>query len=816
MKSRFLLVSAFLIFAHLGLVCSQNSDLPPVPADLFVDADPLFPLETLFSDNATKSVRLHPSGEQILFLAPWEGNSNVFIANVSDVHNERALVTTFKERTVRASWTHLPNVLLLIVDNEGDENYQLYSADCNGLLAGGRPAQTETETERVSAPEYRNWTVPECVVTPLGRAAAGGGDGSSSSSSSASRPVRTVLAGMSYRHPEVVVIGENGRTPVYFDLYKVNLLTGERELVYENNAYTSFRFDLDLQVRLLAGPVPGGSVTRWDLVLPSEASSSSSIVGGGGEGTISLDRLQTFRTFGFDEELNSRAVGFDESGDILFFADGKDTDTAALKKVNVSRWFASSPDAETEEGGGEGEETILFHRESADAESFLRNPTTRIPEAVRFEYTEPEWVPLPNAPPHVARALEVLSDAAKTRGLVSSISRSTDDKTWLVVFSPTDGPVLYEILRPFDISEEVEDGGDGQTSALEKLFVSLPELADLPLSRREPVVIPTRDNRTMVSYLSLPLWEQRRRDAGLPPRAFPMVLTVHGGPWSRDRHQFDHTDQIMQNRGYAVLSVNFRGSTGFGRDFLTASYGEWGGQMHDDLLDAVMWAERENIALPNRTCIYGGSYGGYAALAGLTLTPTFFACGVSVVGISNLVTLANSFPPYWLPYRAHMLQRIGGDPADPEGRAFLESVSPLFFADRIQRPLLIVHGANDPRVPQGESDQIVEAMQLHGTPVTYLLFEDEGHGLSKEPNRLAMLGAGEAFLHQNLGGRCLCDETLLGDARRVARADTQNLLAPAPSSDTPPRPYESSEEGEGGVEERSEQQGLFTRLLLRA
>jgi dipeptidyl aminopeptidase/acylaminoacyl peptidase len=264
-------------------------------------------------------------------------------------------------------------------------------------------------------------------------------------------------------------------------------------------------------------------------------------------------------------------------------------------------------------------------------------------------------------------------------------------------------------------------------------------------------VIRSRDGLNLVSYLTLPREADPDGD-GRPSRPAPLVLSVHGGPWARDSWGLDSVHQWLANRGYAVLSVNFRGSTGFGKQFVNAANREWAAKMHDDLLDAVDWAVREGIAPRDKVCILGASYGGYAALVGLTFTPTVFACAVDVVGPSNLITLLNTIPPYWEPGIAQFTARAG-DHRTEEGRKFLESRSPLTFVDRIQRPLLIGQGANDPRVKQSESDQIVSAMQKKGIPVTYVVYPDEGHGFVRPENRLSFNAVVEAFLSQHLGGR---------------------------------------------------------------
>jgi dipeptidyl aminopeptidase/acylaminoacyl peptidase len=263
-----------------------------------------------------------------------------------------------------------------------------------------------------------------------------------------------------------------------------------------------------------------------------------------------------------------------------------------------------------------------------------------------------------------------------------------------------------------------------------------------------PVTVAARDGLPLVCYLTRPVAGAGAGNDG----ADPLVLLVHGGPWGRDQWGFHPLHQWLADRGYAVLSVNFRGSTGFGKAFVNAGDREWGAKMQDDLHDAVAWAVREGVADPERVAIMGGSYGGYAALAGLTFTPEAFACGVDIVGPSNLVTMVETIPPYWRSLIEVDAKRVG-DSRTEEGRAFLWSRSPLASADRIRRPLLIAHGANDPRVARAESDEIVGAMGANGVPVTYVVFPDEGHGFVRPPNRLAFRAVTEAFLGAVLGGR---------------------------------------------------------------
>ncbi len=259
--------------------------------------------------------------------------------------------------------------------------------------------------------------------------------------------------------------------------------------------------------------------------------------------------------------------------------------------------------------------------------------------------------------------------------------------------------------------------------------------------------IKSRDGLELVSYLTLPAGTPRT-----PTTPLPMVLVVHGGPWGRNEYGFDPQHQWLADRGYAVLSVNFRGSTGFGKAFLNAGDLQWGRKMHDDLLDGVDWAVEQGIADRARVAIMGGSYGGYATLAGLAFTPEVFCCGVDIVGPSNLETLMATIPPYWAAFFENLARRVG-DPRTEEGRKLLKERSPLNSAGAIAKPLLIGQGANDPRVKQAESDQIIAAMRAKGLPVTYVLYPEEGHGFAEPANRISFYAIAEAFLAAHLGGR---------------------------------------------------------------
>jgi dipeptidyl aminopeptidase/acylaminoacyl peptidase len=270
----------------------------------------------------------------------------------------------------------------------------------------------------------------------------------------------------------------------------------------------------------------------------------------------------------------------------------------------------------------------------------------------------------------------------------------------------------------------------------------MPELNKYELTRMEPISYTARDGLTIQGYMTFPSWKEKKN--------LPMVLNVHGGPWARDAWGYDPVTQWFANRGYACLQVNFRGSTGYGKDFVNAGDREWAAKMHDDLIDGVNWAVEQGYADSEKVAIFGGSYGGYAALVGATFTPDVFRCAVDIVGPSNLVTLLKSIPPYWSTMLAMFHKRVGNPDTEEE---FLKSRSPLFKVDQIEIPILIAQGANDPRVKQAESEQVVEAMKKKGLAYEYMLFPDEGHGFARPENRLKFYAAAEKFLAKHLGGR---------------------------------------------------------------
>jgi dipeptidyl aminopeptidase/acylaminoacyl peptidase len=506
-------------------------------------------------------------------------------------------------------------------------------------------------------------------------------------------PVVAGINAMSPEHPDTVLVTLNKREPSLFDVYRLTLPSGELEMVAENPGdVVSWVADGSLALRAVMARTPDG----FSFLLRVRETEDTD--------------WRTVMTWGPDDE--GGPWGFTQDGKGVYLSSNLNADTSGLRLYDLAT----------------GTETTLAARPGGDIQGAFTHPVTREIQAVAFNRARHEWRILDES---IRPDFEALA-ALRPDEDFEIVGRDRDDATWLVAFEPDDGPVRYYAWNRA-----------AQTSTF--LFATMPELEAYTLAKMTPVEIPSRDGFSLPSYLTLPV--------GVEPKNLPMVLYVHGGPWARDAWGYDPGVQWLANRGYAVLQVNYRGSSGFGKTFTNAAKREFAGKMHDDLIDGVNWAIAQGYADPARIAIYGGSYGGYATLVGMTFTPDVFACGVDVVGPSSLVTLIESFPAYWKPFLAKTWFAFVGDPSDPAQRADLEARSPLFRLDQITHPLMIAQGANDPRVVQAESDQIVAKMREAGLPVTYLLFPDEGHGFAKPENRMKFNAAAEAFFAEYLGGR---------------------------------------------------------------
>ncbi len=503
--------------------------------------------------------------------------------------------------------------------------------------------------------------------------------------------VRAALLATNARFPDQVLVTLNVRDRKFMDVWRVSLKTGAAELDTENPGDVSgWLVDPALVVR-------GATATTKD---------------GGTELRVRDSAKAPWRaliTVGLEENVGF--VDFANDGKTVFLTTSIGSDTERLVEKSLKT----------------GTERLMAQSPTSDLLGVQLHPTKHVVQAVGFDVNgRRRWQPLDFTVKGDFDALAKVSD-----GDLSVVSADNADATWLVAFSRDVGPTrLY--------------AWDRRAKKATFLFTTQSKLEGLALAPMQPVSFPARDGLTLNGYLTLPV--------GLEPKGLPLVLLVHGGPWGRDTWGYGGLVQLLANRGYAVLQVNFRGSAGYGKRFLNAGNRQWGLAMHDDLLDAVAWAVGQGTVDPKRVAVMGGSYGGYATLAGLAFTPDTFRCGVDIVGPSSLFTLLDTIPPYWESMRREFYQRIG-DPTDPADKELLTKASPLFSAERIKAPLLIGQGANDPRVKQAESEQIVAALEKNGLGVTYVVYPDEGHGFARPENRTDFYARTEPFLAQCLGGR---------------------------------------------------------------
>ena len=635
------------VLAVPTLVAAQG----PGPAAGAVAGVPLIPRSSLFGNPEKTQARVSPDGKYISFIAPRDGVLNVWLAERGKLDAAKPITNDQKRGIRQHYWAYDNRHVLYAQDADGDENWHLYAVD---IVSG-------TEKD----------------ITPY-------------------KGARADLVDMSWKKPGVAAVALNDRNPEYQDLWEVDVSTGQRTLIEQNDdEMTAYITDLDLKPKLAQKNTAEGAEifrrvgTKW----------------------VSLFKIAQ------EDSLTTAPLAIEADGKTAIVQSSIGRDKAAVVRVDIES----------------GKTTVLGSNDLADVDQVWFDPKTVAPQAFTFNYIKPGITVLN---PAVKKDVDLLTKKLGDGFTVTN--RTLDDSIWTVVTDDPRAPAtayLYE-----------RKGGK-----ITKLFEQRPALAKAPLVPMHSLELKARDGLTLVSYLSLPPGSDANND-GIPDKPVPLVLNVHGGPWGRDTYGFDNEHQWLANRGYAVLSVNFRASTGFGKGFVNAGNREWGAKMHDDLLDALEWAIAKKVTTADKIAIYGGSYGGYATLAGLTLTPDVFACGVDIVGPSNLETLLASIPPYWKSFYEELASRVG-DPRTADGKKLLADRSPLTHVAAIKKPLLIAQGANDPRVKQAESDQIVKAMKDKGLPVTYVLYPEEGHGFARPTNRTSFYAIAEGFLSQCLGGR---------------------------------------------------------------
>jgi len=607
-------------------------------------ARPLIPREVFFGNPDVAWARLSPDGTRVAYIAPVDGVRNLWVAPFDDLKAARPL-THATDRPIGGSfqWAFTNRHIVFFQERDGDENWRASSVD---ITAG--------------------------TIVPL----------------TPERGVRAYVQEASHRFPRQMLLAHNERDKRFFDLYRVDIVTGRAELLFENPQFAGLFTDSAFRLRLARRYLEDGSI-EW-----LERQHSGAWV--------------PFLTVPIGDGDGTRLLDIGEDGQTLYLLDARGRDKAALVAIDM----------------GTRQVHVLAEDADADITWSVLHGTTRRPLVVGAMPDRRRWQAVSRS---FAADLQALR--AATSGDLEFRGLSLDARRVLLYIERDDASPEYAIY-------------DRKTRRLHTFAKVRRQLDGLPLQPLQPVAFPARDGLALRGYLTLPHADARNR---------PLVLVIHGGPYARDVWGFIGTHQWLANRGYAVLSVNFRGSTGFGKAFVTAADREWGGKMHDDLIDAVDWAVARGIADPQRVGFYGASYGGYSALTAATRTPEVFACIVDIFGVANLLTFMAAIPPYWKPWFSVWKNRLG-DPDTEAGRAFLTERSPLTHIERAFRPILIAQGLEDVRVTRAESEQIVAALRHRNVPVTYVTFRDEGHGFSRPENQIAFRAVTEVFLAKHLGG----------------------------------------------------------------
>lgn len=499
-------------------------------------------------------------------------------------------------------------------------------------------------------------------------------------------------------NPNGIYFETNERDSQVFDLFWCDIATGESKLVMENpGQISSWYFDMDSRLRMVKVLDDDGG----ERVLMKKD-------GAAGGTAFSPGDWQEIIHWSYGDIDNSGVLGFSADGKRISYVDSTGRNTAAIMEMDLAS----------------GAKKLIDSDPVYDASSSWQDLKKDRVTAVRYTRERSEWKPLEE---DIAKQFDKVSSLNK--GDFGFASTSADDRYWLIYFdNDTEGRSYYYV--------------DTVTGDNKYLFNETPVLKKYEFSPMEPIVFKSADGLDIHGYATYPLGRERKN--------LPMVLYVHGGPKYRDEWGFNSEVQWLANRGYMVLQVNFRGSTGYGKEFVKAGDREWGGKMQQDLTDAVNWAVAQGYADRSRVAIMGASYGGYAALAGAAFTPGVYACAIDMFGPSSLITLVKSTPSYWKPYLEQMYQSIG-DPAKDE--AFMKSRSPLYSVDNIKIPVLIAQGGNDVRVTPQESEQMVAAMKARDLDVQYMYFPDAGHGFNTTEDYHKFFTEAEAFLAEHLGGK---------------------------------------------------------------
>ena len=638
----------FLRQAGLSLL-PLGAGLSLLPLRAFADAPPgapeLIPRRVLYENPEYQNVQISPDGKHLSYLARLDGVRNLWVTSI-DAPTDAKPLTHATDRDIGWDyrWAYDNRHIVFFRDHDGDENWRTASVD-----------------------------IDSGDVVAL----------------SPEKGVKSFIQEADSKFPEEMLLRHNQRDKHLFDLFRVNIVTGKSDLVYENRDYYALLADSQFQLRL------GGKVTDDGSMAWFERRDDGS--------------WTPFITVPLADVDSTNLLGFSEDGKTLYLIDSRGRDKAALVALDMATQQTS----------------VLASDDEADIVRVLfahRRPLGAVAVAARVR-----WHPVDDKFDKDLKALAAY-DAGDL--FITGIDKPADKMIAFFNHDTTSGE--YALV-------------DRGSAAVKHLYVQHKALNEVKLQPLEPVKFPARDGLVLNGYLTRPA-------APAGSAKPPLILVIHGGPYWRNEWGFNPEHQWLANRGYAVLSINYRGSTGYGKAFITAADHEWGGKMHDDLIDGLDWALAQGYGDPDRTGFFGGSYGGYSALMAATKTPERFTCIVDLFGVSSLITLMATIPPYWTPWFRIWKERLG-DPDAPEGHAFLVDRSPINHLERATKPILIAQGMMDVRVVPAESEQMVKALTERGVPVTYITFADEGHGFVRPENRLAFAAVTEAFLGKYLGGR---------------------------------------------------------------
>lgn len=603
------------------------------------------PLEDFFKNPEKAAYSLSPDGSHMAFLAPYQNRRNIFVQKVGEQKSHR--ITEVTDRDLSGFFWATNDQIIYVRDFGGDENFHLFSINKDG---NNEKDLTPFENVKVS------------IIDDL------------------------------EDDKEHMLIGMNKRIPQAFDPYRININTGELEMIAENPGnITDWKTDHAGKLRIA---MTTDGVNTTILYRKTEQ-----------------DEFKPIITSNFKETVYPMYFDFDNS-ETVYALSNKGRDKTAIVKLDI----ATGKELET-----------IFEHPDVDVAYMSYSRKRKVPTTISYVTWKREYKFVDKVVEDLYAALE--KELGTDYEIVVSSANKEEDKFIIRTYSDRSLGAFYFYDKTAQKLDKITDVSS---------WLDREQLAEM-----KPIQYQSRDGLTIHGYLTLP--------KGIEAKNLPVVVNPHGGPWARDAWTFNPEVQFLANRGYAVLQMNFRGSTGYGRQFWEASFGEWGLKMQDDVTDGVQWLIDQGIADAKRIAIYGGSYGGYCTLAGATFTPDLYACAIDYVGVSNLFTFMETIPPYWEPYR-QMLYEMVGNPAIEEDSLRLTATSPVFHVDKIKIPLLVAQGAQDPRVKQSESDQIVQALQKNGVDVEYILKENEGHGFHNEENKFEFYGKMETFLAKHLKG----------------------------------------------------------------